>query len=265
MAGGKGSTQSQRRRRTAIGNLVVASGSLSIEQIAESMSVSAMTVYRDVAQLEEMGIVSLVRGTVNALASTMSEAAAVFRAGQNVAAKKAMAKAAAAMIEPGSSLFLDDSTSVLFLADELIGKAPLYVITNSLLVAKRVADDPEIRLLVVGGEYQRWASSLSGPSTVRSIYDTNADFCFLSASGMLGNRCFHPNAELAEIKAAMIASSTYSVLMVDHTKFARRSVHRFGDLSDFEAIVTDSGTSPEDLLLLEEQRAEVIVVDPTVG
>lgn len=261
MAGGKGSAQSQRRRRTAIGNLVVSSGSLSIEEIADSMSVSVMTVYRDVAQLEEMGIVSLVRGTVHALASTMSEAAAVFRAEQNVTVKKAMARVAAAMVTPGASIFLDDSTSGLFLAEELLGRGPAYIITNSLLVAQKVSDDPEIGLVVTGGEYQHWASSLSGPSTVRSIYNTNADFCFLSTSGILGTRCFHPNADLAAIKTAMIESATQSVLLIDHSKFARRSVHRFADLKDFDAIITDSQTNLDDLELLRSQPGTLWVAE----
>lgn len=244
-----------------IAKMVVDMGSMTIEELAESAGVSAMTVYRDVATLEEMGMVTLTRGQVHALASTLSEAGAVFRMDQHVDAKRAIAREAGKLIPPGSSLLLDDSTSGLFLLDELIGKGPFFIVTNSLMVAQKVADVPDITLQVTGGEYQRWARAMTGSTTLRAISEVRTDFCFLSASGISTTGCYHPYVPVADIKRAMIDSAEVAVLLTDSTKFRRRSLHRFAELRDFDVIVTEVGIDEERLEMLKALPGAMIVAD----
>lgn len=256
---GRGSAEALRNRRNKIARLVIEAGSLPIEQIAVSTDVSTMTAYRDVAALEEMGMVTLTRGTVHALASALTEASASFRLEQNASIKRKIARAAAKLVPPGSSIMLDDSTTGIYLLDELIAKGPTYVVTNSLLIASHVGDEPDVTLQLTGGEYQKWAKALTGPATLRSIEDLQTDFCFLSASGISNKSCYHPYASVADIKRAMMDSAAVSVLLADHTKFQRRSVHRFAQLDDFDVIVTDSKISSAEKETILQGKSKLIV------
>ena len=71
---------------------VIAQGSVRVESLARIVGVSAMTIYRDVANLEQAGIVHLDRGMVRAVATSLSEADAEFRLQQSPRIKQAMAK-----------------------------------------------------------------------------------------------------------------------------------------------------------------------------
>lgn len=242
---GRGTVEGRRLRRNRIARVAVEEGVASVARLAEEFGVSAMTIYRDVAALEDLGLVTLIKGDVHGSISSQSEASVDFRIGQNRQAKEAMAKVAADLVPAGSSIIVDDSTSCLYVLDELLDRGPCYVISNSLSVAKRVSANFESRLQVLGGEYESWADCLTGPPVHRAIQDLSVDFCFLSSSGISNGGCYHPYLSIASIKSEMLRVAETSVLLVDHTKFERRSVHKFADLADFDVVVTDSGTPVE--------------------
>ncbi|NEE10819.1 DeoR/GlpR transcriptional regulator, partial [Streptomyces sp. SID7499] len=98
--------------------------------------VSLMTVHRDLDDLARQGVLRRFRGGASALPSTVFESSLDYRLGVNTAEKNAVARAAAALVEPGMSVMLDDSTTVLVMAGLLVDLAPLTVVTN----ARRVLD-----------------------------------------------------------------------------------------------------------------------------
>lgn len=249
---GRGSIEGQKLRRNRIARIAVAEGVISVAHLADEFGVSPMTVYRDVAALEELGLVTLVKGNVHASISSRSEASADFRLTQNREAKEAIAREAATLVPIGASIIVDDSTSCLYVLDKLLEQGPYYVITNSMLVAKKVAASTESRLQVLGGEYERWADSLTGTPVYSMIESLSVDFCFLSCSGIFRDACYHPYLSIAGIKSAMMHVAETKMLLVDHTKFERRSTHKFANLSDFDVVVTDNDTSLETQAALKE-------------
>ncbi len=139
---------------------------MSLEDVASEAGVSTMTAYRDIEALVEEGLVTRQgRGTVSAAASRLSEVSALLRLEQNSTEKATIARAAASLIRPGSSVLIDDSTSALWALREL-ASVPLTVVTNSLLVAREVEPRSAARMLVTGGEYQPWAESLLGKTAL---------------------------------------------------------------------------------------------------
>ncbi|MGC3995638.1 MAG: DeoR/GlpR family DNA-binding transcription regulator [Propionicimonas sp.] len=241
-SGGRASADAVRQRRRRLAELVAQRGTLSVEEIVAETGVSAMTAYRDIDALEEEGLLTRQqRGVVAATASRLSEVSAALRMEQHAAEKEEIAAAAAALVRPGSSVLVDDSTSALWTLRALAG-VPLTVVTNSLLVARELSRTPTTRLLVTGGEYQPWAESLLGKTTLDMVAGVRADYCLLSASGISDDQCFHPYEDVAQVKRAMIASAEQPILLLDHTKFARRALHRFAALTDFAHVVVDSRT-----------------------
>ncbi|MDO5092135.1 MAG: DeoR/GlpR family DNA-binding transcription regulator [Propionibacteriaceae bacterium] len=229
-------------RRQIIAEYVMAHGGARVESLATIVGVSAMTIYRDVASLEQAGIVRLDRGVVNAVATSLSEADAEFRLQQNPHKKRAMAEVLAPRISPGSSVMIDDSTSALWVLRALAGSHRLTVITTSLLVANEAKNMDGVRLLMAGGEYEPWAHATMGPTAAANLRAWQADYCIMSASGIVGRRCQHPYENAVQVKRAMIESSTTRFLMMDHSKFTRKALHTFAELTDFDAVVVDPET-----------------------
>ncbi|MFZ2261066.1 DeoR family transcriptional regulator [Luteococcus japonicus] len=256
---GRGSQSAQRARHQAIAEAVIKRGSLRVEDLVQATGVSLMTVYRDVAALEEAGIVQRQRGQVLAVASSLQEASAGFRLEQNAEVKASMSAVLAPLVKPGSSLMLDDSTSGVWLLRALEDVSPLTVVTNSLLVAQEVERRDDLRLIVAGGEYQAWAQALMGPTTVQTLSSMNADMCVLSASGVVDGNCMHPYGDVVSVKQAMLAAAATKVLMLDHTKFRRQALHSFARLADFDVVVVDAQTPQESRQELQDLGVQVLV------
>lgn len=246
-------------RRQLIAEHVITHGGTRVESLAQILGVSAMTIYRDVASLEQAGIVQLDRGVVNAIASSLNEADAEFRLQQFPEKKQAMAEALAPRIAPGSSVMIDDSTSALWVLRSLEDGHRLTVITTSLLVANEAKGMEGVRLLMAGGEYEHWAHATMGPTAAANLRAWQADYCIMSASGIIGGRCQHPYENAVQVKRAMIESSTTRFLMMDHTKFSRKALHTFAELTDFDAIVVDPETPQSKRDELTAHGIEVIV------
>lgn len=254
-----GAQSTQTARRHSIAELVFRRGTVTMDELVTVVGVSLMTLYRDIAALEEAGILTRQRGKVSALASGLHEAGASFRLETNVEAKSEMAAHIARGIAPGSSLLLDDSTSAAWVLRALTEVAPITVITNSLLVAREVSPRSDVKLLLTGGEYQPWAEAMLGPSALAMLAGVRADYCILSASGLEDGVVYHPYQDVVEVKRAMLRSARRRVLMLDHTKFARRALHSFADISEFDVILVDHRTREEDLAMLAKHRANVVV------
>lgn len=256
---GRTSAADSQERRRLIAELVVKVGAIPVDAIATQFGISAMTVYRDVAALEEAGVVRRHRGRVFAVASGLHEASASFRVEQMSDAKQAMATVLAPRIPSGSSLLVDDSSSAVWLLRALAGLPALTIVTNSLAVAREFGANANRAIDVTGGRYEPWADASMGPTTLTELQQLHADFCVLSASGVKGTSCYHPHIDAAAIKHQMVQSASVAVLMVDHTKFTRTALHAFADISDFDVVVVDADTPSETVADLRAVGPEVLV------
>ena len=241
--------------------LTVAEGTIAVDVLAERLGVSTMTVYRDVAELESDGLVLRTRGTVSAAPSTLVESSSRLRLASNTQIKARLARGALAYIHRGNSVILDDSSTGLSLFPALFDLSPLTLITNARFIADRAVEDQRIHLVSTGGDYAGWADAYLGPLTSRMLSELRADVCVMSAAAIHDGSCFHPDALVAQTKRAMLRAARTRVLMVDHTKFTRSALHRVGPITDFTVVITDSGTSPQDVLAIRDLGVEVIIVD----
>lgn len=255
-------SETQRARHLTVAELVIERGSVSMDELADLTGVSLMTMYRDVSALEEVGLLQRHRGRVSAVASGLQEASAAFRVEQDQASKQAIARAIAARIPVGSSVLLDDSTSGVYVVRELRHRAPITIVTNSLMIARETTEFPALNLFLTGGSYQPWADAVLGPTTISTLAGMDADFCVLSASGIAQGRCFHPYEDVVAVKQAMMASADTSLLALDHSKLRRKALHAFADLKDLDAVVVDPDTTAADIRQLRDWGAALEVADP---
>ena len=253
--------EGQKERQLAIAEMVIKQGTISVEDLSALTGVSSMTIYRDVASLEESGVLQRHRGQVVAVASGLHEADAEFRVEQSSQEKQWVAAKAGQLVTPGSSIMLDDSSSAVWLLRSLADLSSVSVVTNSLLVANEVAENRSTKLFVTGGEYQAWAHALMGPTVVQNVRAMHADICFLSASGISDLACFHPYQEVVEVKRAMLESAEVRVLLLDHTKFHRRALFKFADLTEFDHVVLDSGTPQAQIDELTDAGVQLMIAD----
>lgn len=253
-----GTTKAAVRRRQ-VADHVVAHGAATASGLAELFGVSLMTIHRDLDELERHGIVRKHHGGVTAQPSSVFESHLAYRKARAGDAKLKMARAARQLIEPGTSVMLDDSSSALVLAEQLHDALPLTVITNFLEVIRLVTTWPEARVIALGGEYNPSHDSFLGVPCVEATAALHADVLVASVSTVQGGFVYHQEQDIVFVKRAMIAAASKRILLVDHTKLDRAALHRLAPLTDFDVVITDDEAPPEQVRQMRETGIEVIV------
>jgi DeoR/GlpR family transcriptional regulator of sugar metabolism len=249
----------QNQRHDSIIELVINEGSVRIEDLADRFEVSVVTIHRDLDMLDARGIVRKSRGVVTAVATSLFEANPEYRKRQNIQHKKELAAEAFKLVEPGQAVLLDDSTTGVHLAELLPQRQPLSVITNFQQIIDTLAPHPGIALISLGGQHYQWSNAYMGSITVNALNSLRADTLFMSTPSIVDDVCFHQHHDASLIKEAMFKAAARRYLLVDESKFSQRALHANIALSDFDAVILNSGVASEHIDRLKEKNINVIV------
>jgi DeoR family fructose operon transcriptional repressor len=198
------------------------SGRVRVSELAAELSVSEMTIRRDLDLLAEDGLVHRVRG--GALATGPQPFAARYT--QRARAKERIAAKLADLIGEGGAIAMDASTTMQRLVPHLDHKQ-VTVVTNGIETFQALADRPGITALLTGGELDARTGSLVGSLAVRAARDVLLRRLFVSAAGVdpvLGSS--EATLQDAEVKLALADVSADVVLAVDSSKLGQRSPAR---------------------------------------
>ena len=214
-----------------------------LETLAEEFDVSIYTIRRDVDELAKKGIVKKNYGgvSINKEGSELID----FQDRNTVlkAEKKDISKCAASLIEDGDIVYIDGGTTTLYMPDYLDGKR-ITVVTNNIFVILKVLRMDHIKLIVLGGELDRRANSITGLSTIESMKNMNITKAFISTTGVSKDfQVTNYTAVEAELKRSCMEKSGLCYLLADHTKFGHASLVSYAKLEDFDGVVTDEGLS----------------------
>ncbi len=255
----------RRQRLAAIVESLRESNAASIRELADRLSVSGMTIRRDLEELAGDGIVRLVHaGAVLAPGGaqdflprySLSEAGAE-RAGE----KSRIGREAAAMVSDGEIVIIDSGTTTEWLARSLRPDLRATVICFALNVLLEVHRREGCEVVFGGGVLHRNSLMFEAPENAALVRRHRATRAFISASGAserLGITCVNPY-EVATKRAA-IDSAQQRVLVVDSSKFGRVQAAFVAELAEFDVVITDSGIPAEYADLLRSRRIELRVV-----
>ncbi len=146
-----------------------------------------------------------------------------------VEAKERLAAAAAALIAPGESVFVDSSTTSFYTARRLVRDGVrCTLLTNSVPVMELVCASavPQVELIGLCGALRQLTRSFVGPQAVHSVRSHFADKALISVKGVAPDgQLTDPDALEAEVKRAMIGHARTPLLLVDGSKFERPALN----------------------------------------
>jgi DeoR/GlpR family transcriptional regulator of sugar metabolism len=233
-------------RHQRIRALLTALHRVTTDRIAADLGVSRETVRRDVVELEARGELRRVHGGVVAVGPEPEPPIAV-RTQVRQKEKRAIAKAAARLVEPGQTLFLDFGSTVSALAEELATLPGLTIVTNAFGVAQTIADGKRSEVRLLGGRVDADIPATFGEATVTEIHRYRADIALLSPVGLhprYGATSFdHREAEVAR---AMVHNAGRVILLADHSKIGQASRVAFCPMDGIDTLVTDAGAEGVD-------------------
>lgn len=209
-----------------------------LDALAEALGVSVSTIRRDLEALEEQRLVERTHG--GAIYCGEQRLVMNERMQQQIEPKRAIGRHAAALVEPNMTVILDGGSTVLYTAEQITAR-PIQVVTTSLHIANVFADDEKVELMLVGGNLYPRSGVTVGPIATRCLADLHGDLLLFSLAGIYENAAYNQNMAMAEVERVMLRQAARSVLLMDSSKFGRKSLSRVCDLSEVDAIVTDPG------------------------
>lgn len=240
-------TSGHERRRYLLAR-ARAEGRVGVTGAAQALQVSVETVRRDLKVLEDHGLVRREYGVAYPVESAGFESDLASResesAGGSLSEKRRIAAEAVLHIDDAETIFIDEGYLPQLLARELSTETALTVVTASLPVASMLAVRPSCSVIVLGGRVRgrtlatvdHWATSM--------LSDFVIDLAFLGANGISRTHGLTtPDPAVAAVKAAVVRASRRRIFIGAHVKFSAVSFARFAEVSDFEALITDTGLS----------------------
>jgi DeoR/GlpR family transcriptional regulator of sugar metabolism len=257
---------SQQERMQEVLRMLESRDAVHVTELSKVFAVSEVTIRSDLGQLARQGLVARVRGGVRALERSQSELGFDLRLRLEVERKRAIARAAAAMVDEGEAIALDSSTTAYYLALELRTKKELVVVTNGLLIAAALAGAPGISVLVTGGMLRLPAMSLVGDLGADALRATRISKGFMGARGLsLDLGLMDLNPDEVRIKKEMASVCELVVGIVDGTKWHRTALLPFVDTDRLDTIVTDTSAPVEQVDAWRARDVEIVRVDPIEG
>ena len=226
---------SQTERMQHVLRLLETRDYVQVAELSQTFAVSEVTVRSDLGQLARQGLVARIRGGARALQHGQSEVGFDLRMRLEVEAKRAIARAAAEMVNEGEAVALDASTTAYYLALELCSKRELVVVTNGLLVATALADAPGITVLLTGGVLRLSAMSLVGDLGTDVLRTTRINKGFLGARGLsLPRGLMDLNPDEVRIKQEMADACDQVYGIFDGTKWHRSALLAFVPVEELD-------------------------------
>jgi len=174
--------------------------------------------------------------------------------------RRAIAQVAADQVQSGDVILIDSGQIMTYLAEELVQKQDLTVITNSIPVFTTLKSNPDITLISTGGLLRHSTNTLIGPTVQAALRELRADRLFLVVTGItLDFGLSHDDLTEVAVKQAMIKSARQVILMADHTRFGQESVAQVAPITVVHKLLTDEALPASTRLELVKWGIEVIV------
>ncbi|AZA12597.1 DeoR/GlpR family DNA-binding transcription regulator [Corynebacterium choanae] len=260
-------------RLTRLLELVTAQGFVTIDDLVDSLEVSAATARRDVEYLANQQLLTRTRGGAMANA-TSGEIPLGMKATKRSREKKAIAAAVAAQVKPGQVIALNGGTTatacayeigIATAAEEAFTRTPLTVVTNAVNIANDLVVRPGVRLVVIGGVARAQSYELIGPLAEPMLRNIDIDTFYIGADAVDPQRGLYThNDGEAAINSRLVQAARHTVAITDSSKFTTSAFAHICNISHLAALITDNGISDEQLAALQE-RTEVLLVDPAAN
>ncbi|WP_394275003.1 DeoR/GlpR family DNA-binding transcription regulator [Luteococcus sp.] len=230
---------------------------VSVESLASLTGASAVTIRRDLADLQGHGLLRRVHGGAVSADLRGRPLPYSLRAAENAEQKQAIARAVAALVRDDMSIVVDNGSTMDAVAAALAGRQ-VTALCMSLRAAVALGGEPGPMVSTPGGPVQPPSLRAGSAASLAALANFRADLAIVGAysaspsGGLTVTTC-----DDAAIKRAILAASARVVLAATGDKLARTSAFRFGAIEDLDDLVTTRDAPPE---MLDEFVAAGVTV-----
>ncbi|MGL5315145.1 MAG: DeoR/GlpR family DNA-binding transcription regulator [Peptostreptococcaceae bacterium] len=217
-------------------------GRVKVKDLAKEFNVTEDCIRKDLRELENREKLKRVYGGAIMQRSHQDIKPIDERKNINIDTKKNIATNAVNLINDGEIIFLDTSTINIEICKELIkSNKKLTVVTNMIEILFELKNSSNIRVICVGGEFNKEVGAIVGSAADRYIKNFTYDKSFIGVCGINKETGFISTIELEDgaTKKTIIECSNKSYLVMEKEKYNYDEFYKFAKIEDIDGIVTE--------------------------
>lgn len=248
-------------RQSMILTMLHKNGKVKVKELSEKFKVTEDCIRKDLCILEKQGSLKRVYGgavksRINAHNFDVKE-----RKEKNIEMKYEIALKAIKLIKDKDMIFLDISTSNIELAKLLVKlNLNVTVVTNMIDVMLELSVESPIKVIFVGGSFNRGKDGFVGSMTISTISNFKFDIAFMGVVGvdLYDNSVSTYMVDDGMTKKAIINASRKKYMIIETEKFNMDGSFKYAHVDDFDGIISESKPNDDVLEILKDKKLELI-------
>lgn len=238
---------------------------VNVNELAQQLSVSLVTIRKDLTELEQAGKLYRSHGGARMINPFAHNRTVNEKEKLHPEEKALIGKEAAKLIVPDDSIVIASGTTVHAFARNIRPVQRLTVVSASLEVSMILATNEAIDIIQLGGMLRHYSLSVVGHYSERVLAGFAFSKLYLGVDGIdFEYGITTTDLREAELNQKMMAAAQKTIVLADSSKFGRRGFAKIGNLEDVDLIITDSNVPDSVVRKLEELGIELIIATPTV-
>lgn len=218
----------------------------SIEELSQTLYMSQSTIRRDLAEMQQKGMIARYHG--GAMLRDGADELSIFtRLEKDAEGKQRVAEIAVRHIPEFYSVFIDNSTTCLALAQKL-DLANKLVVTNGLQLALQLSRRKDVQLVMPGGSVLFNTNALTGSMTTRIMRNFNLDLMLFSCAAFSENGIYERSFETTQLKQVVTEQCRCRILIADASKLGAGATYRITGPENIDAVITDASDARTEAL-----------------
>ena len=237
---------------------------VTVQEMVELTESSEATIRRDIATLHVQKKLRRVRGGAESIhpPQFVGLAGRPFSVNEtiNIAQKRAIALKAVELCPDGEPIIINGGTTTFQMVHPLATRR-CQIFTNSFPIAEHLLKHSKNTIMLSGGVIYREQNIILSPfdnDVTRNFY---ARRMFMGAQGLGHLGLMEADPLLIQAEQKLIDQADELVVLVDSSKFRKRSSLILCPLDRITTVITDNGIRDEDRKILEEAGVGLIVAD----
>ncbi|MDR0656631.1 MAG: DeoR/GlpR family DNA-binding transcription regulator [Treponema sp.] len=253
------------KRHMKILDIITRNQRVEVAVLAEMLDVSAVTVRKDLAELEEQGIIHRAHGF--AVIGSLDDVGR--RMAYHHEIKRRIAQAAVQAVQDGETILIESGSNCAILAEELAAnRKDITMITNSAFIANHIRHARQTKIILLGGDYQAHSQVMVGSITRKCVEDFFTDKLFIGTDGFTQKYGFTGKDHMrAETVQAMARQARHVIVLTESEKFSHQGVVGVIRTEDIARVYTDDRLAPEieDFMVKKQIQVHKVPVESSVA
>jgi DeoR family fructose operon transcriptional repressor len=253
-------------RKSEIVNILEQTGKVDVNELSVRFNASKETIRRDLQELEEDGVLKRTHGGAvfgSSYPGSAFELPVAVREIQRFSEKNEICRKAASFIQNGDNIFIDNSSTCIYLIKYIPAELNVTIITNSIKLLSESVNhmSPNHLIISLGGIFNGANHSLYGNTALKNAGEFYPNKSFMSCTAVHQTRLMDSSILEVDIKRLMIERSQEVFILADYSKFEKSGQVFLSDFSRINTIITDSKTPKERTAFLENTGIRLLTAE----